>query len=100
MNEIVLTPGEEQTVVIGGFSFRFKFNPFDREWLFDMVDNNGATVLNNVVIRPDSYPMKSIDVKWDWPKVCLIDKEPDSTAVLNPLLDFGGRLGLYEITGD
>ena len=100
MNEISLQVGEEQTVVIGDYTFDFKFNPFDREWLFDMIDAEGAVVLNNIVIRPDTYPLQSIDTKWDWPRVCMIDKYPDSTAELNPLLDFGERLGIFELTED
>lgn len=98
MNEIVLQPGQEQTIAVGAYNFDFKFNPFDREWVFDMFDSEGTLVLSNVVIRPDTYPLQRIDTKWDWPRICLIDKEPDSDAELNPLLDFGDRLGLFEIT--
>ena len=100
MNEISLQTGEEQSVVIGNYSFDFKFNPFDREWMFDMLDLEGNKVLSNIVIRPDTYPLEGIDTKWDWPKVCMIDKYPDSTEALNPLLDFGYRLGIFEIVED
>ena len=98
MNEVVLQVGQEQSVVIGNYTFDFKFNPFDHEWLFDMIDINGDTVLHNIVIRPDSYPLQGIDTKWDWPRVCMIDKEPNSSVPLNPLLDFGDRLGIFELT--
>lgn len=100
MNEISLQVGEEQSVVIGAYTFDFKFNPFDREWLFDMSDADGTVVLNNIVIKPDTYPLQGIDTKWDWPRVCMIDKNPDSTVELNPLLDFGDRLGIFELTED
>lgn len=100
MNEISLQVGEEQSVVIGNYTFDFKFNPFDREWLFDMIDAEGTIVLNNIVIKPDTYPLQGIDTKWDWPRVCMIDKNPDSSAELNPLLDFGDRLGIFELTED
>ena len=98
MNEISLEIGQEQSVAIGTYIFNFKFNPFDHEWMFDMVDAEGNTILNNIVIRPDTYPLDGIDTKWDWPRICMIDKEPDSTVELNPLLDFGSRLGVFEIT--
>lgn len=97
MNEISLQIGQEQSVAIGLYTFNFKFNPFDKEWLFDMLDSNGNILLNNIVIRPDTYPLQGIDTKWDWPRVCMIDKEPGATTPLNPLLDFGDRLGIFEI---
>lgn len=100
MNEIALQVGQEQSVAIGAYTFDFKFNPFDREWLFDMIDAMGTTVLNNIVIKPDTYPLQGIDTKWDWPRICMIDKEPDSNTELNPLLDFGDRLGIFELTED
>lgn len=100
MNEISLRFGEEQSIVIGAYTFNFKFNPFDREWLFDMSDAEGNVVLNNIAIKPDTYPLQGIDTKWDWPRICMIDKYPDSTAELNPLLDFGDRLGIFEFTED
>lgn len=100
MNEISLTVGEEQNIALGAYSFDFKFNPFDREWLFDMSDADGNILLHNIVIRPNTYPLQGIDTKWDWPRICMIDKEPDSQVELNPLLDFGGRLGLFELTED
>ena len=100
MNEISLQNGQEQKVTIGAYNFSFKFNPFDREWLFDMTDADGNVVLSNIVIRPDTYPMQGIDTKWDWPRICMIDKEPESTVELNPLLDFGSRLGIFELTED
>lgn len=100
MNEISLTVGIEQTIAIGAYSFNFKFNPFDREWVFDMADADGNLVLNNIAIRPNTYPMQGIDTKWDWPRICMIDKEPDSSTELNPLLDFGDRLGIFELTED
>lgn len=97
MNEIALQVGEEQIIAIGDYSFSFKFNPFDREWLFDMTDDGGNIVLNNIVILPNTYPMKDIDIKWDWPRICMIDKYPETKTEINPLLDFGGRLGIFEI---
>lgn len=100
MNEIVLQVGQEQDIIIGAYVFSFKFNPFDREWLFDMIDSEGNKVLNNIVIRPNTYPLQNIDTKWDWPRICMIDKEPDSASKLNPLLDFGDRLGIFELTED
>ena len=100
MNEISLQPGQEQKVALGTYSFSFKFNPFDREWLFDMLDADNNIVLSNIVIKPDTYPMQGIDTKWDWPRICMIDKYPDTQAELNPLLDFGTRLGIFEMTGD
>lgn len=100
MNEISLRVGEEQSVVIGNYSFAFKFNPFDREWLFDMLDSDGNIVLNNIVIKPNTYPLQDIDTKWDWPRICMIDKEPEQETELNPLLDFGNRLGIFEMIED
>ena len=98
MNEVSLQTGIEQSVAIGIYNFAFKFNPFDREWLFDMSDTDGNVVLSNIVIRPNTYPLQGIDTKWDWPRICMIDKYPDSKSELNPLLDFGDRLGIFEIT--
>lgn len=100
MNEISLNVGEEQSVIIGNYTFNFKFNPFDREWLFDMLDLEGNLVLSNIVIKPNTYPLQNIDTKWDWPRVCMIDKYPESTEPLNPLLDFGDRLGIFEMVED
>ncbi|MBO5705076.1 MAG: hypothetical protein J6R99_03610 [Alphaproteobacteria bacterium] len=100
MNEISLRPGEEQSIAIGVYSLNFKFNPFDREWLFDMTDADNNIILNNIVIKPNTYPLQNIDTKWDWPRICMIDKYPESQAELNPLLDFGTRLGIFEITED
>ena len=100
MNEISLNVGEEQSVIIGNYSFNFKFNPFDREWLFDMLDLEDNVVLSNIVIKPNAYPLQNIDTKWDWPRVCMIDKYPESQEPLNPLLDFGDRLGIFEMVED
>lgn len=100
MNEISLQGGQEQKVTIGNYNFNFKFNPFDREWLFDMTDMEGNLVLSNIVIKPNSYPLNGIDTKWDWPRVCMIDKYPESKEELNPLLDFGDRLGIFEMVED
>lgn len=100
MNEITLEPGQEQTIAIGSYTFDFRFNPFDREWLFNMLDSEGTIVLHNIVIRPNTYPLQGIDTKWDWPRICMIDKQPESSVELNPLLDFGSRLGVFEITED
>lgn len=100
MNEISLQIGEEQNITIGTYTFSFKFNPFDREWLFDMLDADNNIILNNIVILPDTYPMDDIDTKWDWPRICMIDKNPDSGVELNPLLDFGDRLGIFELVED
>lgn len=100
MNEISLQIGEEQTITLGLYNFIFKFNPFDREWLFDMTDADDNVILSNIVIKPNTYPMQGIDTKWDWPRICMIDKEPESAAELNPLLDFGGRLGIFELVED
>lgn len=98
MNEISLQIGQEQSIAIGSYTFSFKFNPFLRQWLFDMLDANNNIILSNIVILPDSYPLENIDTKWDWPRICMIDKEPESKTEINPLLDFGNRLGLFEIT--
>lgn len=100
MNEISLNVGEEQSVIIGNYTFNFKFNPFDREWLFDMLDLEDNIVLSNIVIKPDTYPLQNIDTKWDWPRVCMIDKYPENKEPLNPLLDFGDRLGIFEMVED
>lgn len=100
MNEISLQVGQEQTIAVGSYTFDFKFNPFDRQWLFDMYDETGNIVLTNIIILPNTYPLQNIDTKWDWPRICMIDKEPDSQVELNPLLDFGSRLGIFEITED
>jgi hypothetical protein len=100
MNEISLQVGQEQTVAIGVYTFNFKFNPFDREWIFDMLDADGNTVLNNIVIKTNTYPLQGIDTKWDWPRICMIDKHPELDTPINPLLDFGDRLGIFEITED
>lgn len=100
MNEISLQNSIEQSVTIGLYNFNFKFNPFDREWLFDMTDAENNIVLSNIVIKPNTYPLQNIDTKWDWPRVCMIDKYPESQVEINPLLDFGSRLGIFEITED
>lgn len=97
MNEISLQTGIEQSVTIGLYNFDFKFNPFDREWLFDMTDSEGNNILNNITIRPNTYPLQGIDTKWDWPRICMVDKYPESKAEINPLLDFGSRLGIFEL---
>lgn len=100
MNEISLQNSVEQSVTIGLYNFNFKFNPFDREWLFDMSDAANNVVLSNIVIKPNTYPLQGIDTKWGWPRVCMIDKYPESDVELNPLLDFGSRLGIFEIIED
>ena len=100
MNELSLQIGTEQTISVGLYTFDFKFNPFDREWLFDMSDSDGNVLLNNIVIKPNTYPLHGIDTKWAWPRICMIDKYPKSQTELNPLLDFGARLGIFELTED
>lgn len=99
MEEIQVEIGQEQSINIGEFVFNFKFNPFDREWMFDIVDPlTQETILYNIVLRPDTYPLDGIDTKYDLPRICMIDKYPDQTTELNPINDFGNRLGLFEIT--
>ena len=98
MNELSLQIGQEQSIAVGSYTFDFKFNPFDRQWLFDMLDSDSNVVLSNIVIVPNSYPLENIDTKWDWPRICMIDKQPELKTEINPLLDFGDRLGIFEIT--
>lgn len=98
MQELSLTVGEEQSLSLGNYIIKFHFNPFEREWLFDMSNIDGTVCVVNCVIRPNTYPLNGIDTKWEWPRICMLDKEPDSKEELNPINDFGGRLGIFEIT--
>lgn len=98
MEEIQVEVGQEQSVSIRDYVFNFKFNPFDREWMFDIQNLTGEYIYYNIVLRPNTYPLNGIDTKYDLPRICLIDKTPNSVEELNPLLDFGDRLGLFEIT--
>jgi hypothetical protein len=98
MEEIKVEIGQEQSINVGDYVFIFKFNPFDREWVFDLQNQAGEYIYYNIVMRPNTYPLNGIDTKYDLPRLCMIDKEPDSKEPLNPLLDFGDRLGLFEIT--
>ena len=98
MEEIQIEIGQEQSVNIGDYIFDFKFNPFDREWIFDVKNEAGDIILYNIVMKPDTYPLDGIDTKYDLPRICMIDKYPDQAAELNPINDFGDRLGLFEIT--
>ena len=98
MEEIQIEIGQEQSVNIGDYVFDFKFNPFDREWMFDVKNEAGDILLYNIVMRPDTYPLDGIDTKYNLPRICMIDKYPDQSTELNPINDFGDRLGLFEIT--
>lgn len=98
MDEIQLTPAIEQTVTIGDYSVAFVFNPFARQWVFTMTDAEGVVVVQDIAILPDTWPLKGIDSKYNWPRICMIDKYPDSVEPINPFLDFGDRLGIFEIT--
>ena len=98
MEEIQIEIGQEQSVNIGDYVFDFKFNPFDKEWIFDVKDEAGDIILYNIVIKPNTYPLDGIDTKYGLPRICLIDKYPDQATELNPINDFGDRLGLFEIT--
>lgn len=98
MNEVGLTPGIEQSIMIGTYEVAFTFNPFARQWVFSMTDENGNVVVRDITILPDTWPLKGIDSKYNWPSICMIDKYPDSVAPINPFLDFGDRLGIFEIT--
>lgn len=100
MNEIELTVGEEQTIVINNYTIAFHFNPFDREWLFDLTGPDGTVVATNIVMRPNTWPLRSIDSRMGWPRIAMIDKEPNSQTTLNPYTDFGDRLGVFELVED
>lgn len=100
MNEIELRVGEEQTIVINDFTIAFHFNPFDREWLMDLTSPDGELVAANIAMRPNTWPLKSMDSRMGWPRLTVIDKEPDSEVPLNPFTDFGDRLGVFEMVGD
>lgn len=98
MNELSLRVGEEQQISLGDYVVSFHFNPFAREWMFDMSHMDGTECVVNCVLRPNTYPLNGLDTKWDWPRICMIDKTPDEEAELNPIKDFGNRLGIFEIT--
>lgn len=98
MEEIQLNPGEEQSVAVGDYTVAFSFNPFAKQWVFTMTAADGTVVVQNIAILPGTWPLKGIDQKYDWPRICMIDKNPDSPFPINPLLDFGNRLGIFEIT--
>lgn len=97
MEEILLTVGEEQTISIGDYNIKFTFDPFNHEWHYDLSLINGEVLLTNVMLRINTYPLKDIADRYDYPKICLIDKNPDSEEEINPMLDFGDRLGVFEI---
>lgn len=97
MEEIQLKVGEEQSINIGDYLFYFHFDPFNREWQFDMSDLTGNNIYTNMVIRINTCPFYDISNKYGYPNIVLIDKEPDSKEEINPLLDFGDRIGLFEI---
>lgn len=98
MDELQLTPGEEQIIAVGQYSIEFKFNPFARQWVFTIRDAEDNIVVGDIAILPDTWPLKGIDSKYNWPRICMIDKYPDSVEPINPYLDFGDRLGIFEIT--
>lgn len=97
MEQIQVAIGQEQTVNVGEFNLKFFFDPFNQEWHYDLMDLQGNVLLYNVVLRVDTYPLKNIADRFDYPKICLIDNNPDSEEALVPYSDFGDRLGLYEI---
>lgn len=99
MYELGLKTGEEQSINVSGYNIRFHFNPFQREWLFDMTDSNGVVQVVNCVLRPNTWSLRNIDSKYDLPQIAMIDKTPESTAELNPLLHFGDRLGVFQMDG-
>lgn len=99
MEQIQVAIGQEQTINIRDFNLKFTFDPFNQEWHYDLMDLEGNIILCNIVLKVNTFPLKDIADRWEYPKICLIDNEPDSKEELIPYSDFGDRLGLYEITG-
>lgn len=99
MEEILISVGEEQKITVGNYTVSLTFDPFNKEWHYDMLDNQNNYLLKNVVLKVNCSPLNNIADRLDYPVLCLIDKEPKSKVQLNPYTDFGDRLGLFEITG-
>ena len=97
MEQIQVAIGQEQTINVGDYNLKFTFDPFNQEWHYDLMNLDGEVLLYNVVLKVNGYPLKGIADRFNYPKICLIDNEPNSKEELVPYTDFGDRLGLYEI---
>lgn len=84
---------KEQTIVLDKWTANLRFNIFDKYWYYDLF--LGATpILLGVKLTIGAYPIAFEHLPY--PKLALVDTDPNNTTPPDVLNDFGGRLELIQ----
>lgn len=84
---------KEQTIVLDKWTVNLRYNMFDNYWYYDLYLGNQALLLG-VKLTVNAYPMAFETLPY--PKLFLVDTDPNNINPPDMLNDFGGRLELVE----
>lgn len=84
---------KEQTIVLDKWTVNLRYNMFDNYWYYDLYLGNQALLLG-VKLTVNAYPMAFEALPY--PKLLLVDTDPNNINPPDMLNDLGGRLELVE----
>ena len=84
---------KEQDLVLDKWTAKIRFNLFGNYWFYDLYLGE-TLVLAGQVLKPNTYPV--VFEYLHYPKLFLVDTEPDNLTPPDALTDFGGRLELCQ----
>lgn len=84
---------KEQTLTIEKWTVNLRYNMFDNYWYYDLYLGTEALLLG-VKLTINAYPLAFENLPY--PKLFLVDTDPNNVNPPNMLTDFGGRLELVE----
>lgn len=84
---------KEQTIVLDKWTVNLRFNIFDNYWYYDLYLGTQPLLLG-VKLTVNAYPLAFESLPY--PKLCLVDTDPNNINPPDMLNDLGGRLELIE----
>lgn len=91
-NALYVQP-KEQTIVLDRWTANLRFNIFDKYWYYDLYLGTQPLLLG-VKLTVNAYPLAFESLPY--PKLCLVDTDPNNINPPDMLNDLGGRLELIE----
>lgn len=83
----------EQDILIDRWTAKIRFNPFYNFWFYDLYEGDQA-ILVGQKLEIDSIPVQL--THYPFPKLFLVDTEPESKQPIDIINDFGKRLELCQ----
>lgn len=83
----------EQRILIDKWTADIRFNPFQNFWFYDLYDGD-TLLLAGQKLEINAYPLPLNHLPY--PKLFLIDTDPNNVSPPDVMTDFGGRLELAQ----